>query len=268
MSYTIEVNGTKHTVDAEGDTPLLWVLRDILDLTGTKYGCGVGLCGACTVHSNGAAVRSCMLPLERVGHSSITTIEGIGASEIGQKSAGEDGWRRMSRSAGIAREGRSCRPPRCLPIPRAPGMRISMPQCPAISAAAAATPASAPRSSISPTPTRPEVHAVATESHRTSSSTLPACISLAGAAAGGGLLLAATLRWPASAARAAAAEAGGDGGGSFPITLYARIAPVGNRDDRGAQSGNGPGHQNRAADDFRGGTRRRVEGRGHRDGGL
>jgi isoquinoline 1-oxidoreductase subunit alpha len=85
MSYSIEVNGTNRTVDAEGDTPLLWVLRDILDLTGTKFGCGVGLCGACTVHSNGAAVRSCMLPLESVGHARITTIEGIGASEIGRK---------------------------------------------------------------------------------------------------------------------------------------------------------------------------------------
>jgi isoquinoline 1-oxidoreductase subunit alpha len=85
MSYRIEVNGVMHTVDAEGDTPLLWVLRDILDLTGTKYGCGVGLCGACTVHSNGAAVRSCMLPLENVGHARITTIEGVGASEIGRR---------------------------------------------------------------------------------------------------------------------------------------------------------------------------------------
>jgi isoquinoline 1-oxidoreductase subunit alpha len=85
MSYRIEVNGVMHTVDAEGDTPLLWVLRDILELTGTKYGCGVGLCGACTVHSNGAAVRSCMLPLENVGHARITTIEGVGASEIGRR---------------------------------------------------------------------------------------------------------------------------------------------------------------------------------------
>jgi isoquinoline 1-oxidoreductase alpha subunit len=77
MSYTIEINGSKHTVDVEGDTPLLWVLRDILDMTGTKYGCGVGQCGACTVHANGAAVRSCMLPLERVGDLRITTIEGV-----------------------------------------------------------------------------------------------------------------------------------------------------------------------------------------------
>ncbi|MGD0490484.1 MAG: (2Fe-2S)-binding protein [Steroidobacteraceae bacterium] len=85
MSYTIEINGSKHTVDAEGDTPLLWVLRDILDMTGTKYGCGVGQCGACTVHANGAAIRSCMLPLERVGNLRITTIEGVGATEIGRQ---------------------------------------------------------------------------------------------------------------------------------------------------------------------------------------
>ena len=85
MSYTIEINGSRHTVDAEGDTPLLWVLRDILDMTGTKYGCGVGQCGACTVHADGAAVRSCMLPLERVGDLRITTIEGVGATDIGRK---------------------------------------------------------------------------------------------------------------------------------------------------------------------------------------
>jgi len=63
MGYTIEVNGVKHDVDAEGDTPLLWVLRDILNMTGTKFGCGIGQCGACTVHTNGSAARSCQLPL-------------------------------------------------------------------------------------------------------------------------------------------------------------------------------------------------------------
>jgi isoquinoline 1-oxidoreductase alpha subunit len=85
MSYTIRVNGTEHTVDAEGDTPLLWVLRDILGLTGTKYGCGVAQCGACTIHLNGAATRSCVLTLESVGVMNITTIEGIGTSELGKK---------------------------------------------------------------------------------------------------------------------------------------------------------------------------------------
>jgi isoquinoline 1-oxidoreductase subunit alpha len=72
MSFTIRVNGNEHRVEAEGDTPLLWVLRDILDLTGTKYACGIGQCGACTVHANGAAVRSCQLRLDAVGSLSIT----------------------------------------------------------------------------------------------------------------------------------------------------------------------------------------------------
>ncbi len=85
MRYTIRVNGAEHTVDAEGDTPLLWVLRDILGMTGTKYGCGVAQCGACTVHLNGAPTRSCQLPLESMVGMDITTIEGIGASELGRK---------------------------------------------------------------------------------------------------------------------------------------------------------------------------------------
>jgi len=85
VSYTIRVNGTDHTVDAEGDTPLLWVLRDILNMTGTKFGCGVAQCGACTVHANGAAIRSCTLPLENVGNLEITTIEGIGETELGRR---------------------------------------------------------------------------------------------------------------------------------------------------------------------------------------
>jgi isoquinoline 1-oxidoreductase subunit alpha len=85
MSYTIMVNGTAHSVDAEPDTPLLWVLRDILGMTGTKFGCGVAQCGACTVHANGTPIRSCVLPLRGVGDLQITTIEGIGATEIGKK---------------------------------------------------------------------------------------------------------------------------------------------------------------------------------------
>jgi isoquinoline 1-oxidoreductase alpha subunit len=85
MNYTIEVNGAQHTVDAEGDTPLLWVLRDILDMTGTKFGCGIGQCGACTVLANGAAVRACQLPLEAMANLKITTIEGIGETNVGKK---------------------------------------------------------------------------------------------------------------------------------------------------------------------------------------
>jgi isoquinoline 1-oxidoreductase subunit alpha len=85
MSYTINVNGKVETVDAAGDTPLLWVLRDVLDLKGPKFGCGMGLCGACTVHINGMATRSCITPLATVGSAAVTTIEGIGASPVGQK---------------------------------------------------------------------------------------------------------------------------------------------------------------------------------------
>jgi isoquinoline 1-oxidoreductase alpha subunit len=74
---TITVNNQMVNVDAESDTPLLWVLRDHLGMTGTKFGCGMALCGACTVHINGAATRSCVLPLSAVAGKSITTIEGL-----------------------------------------------------------------------------------------------------------------------------------------------------------------------------------------------
>ena len=77
MSLQLLVNGTKHTVDIDGDTPLLWVLRDILGLVGTKYGCGEGLCGACTVHLDGKAIRSCKWPVSKVAGKKITTIEGL-----------------------------------------------------------------------------------------------------------------------------------------------------------------------------------------------
>lgn len=85
MSYQIRVNGVIHTVEAEGDTPLLWVLRDILGMTGTKFGCGIAQCGACTVHLNGVPSRSCSLPLEGVVGMDITTIEGLGANELGKR---------------------------------------------------------------------------------------------------------------------------------------------------------------------------------------
>jgi isoquinoline 1-oxidoreductase alpha subunit len=74
--YTLKVNGQSHVVDVPADTPLLWVLRDNLDLPGTKYGCGLGLCGACTVHFDGVAVRSCQLPVASAT-GEITTIEGL-----------------------------------------------------------------------------------------------------------------------------------------------------------------------------------------------
>ena len=77
MAFTIKVNGGTHTVDVDGDTPLLWVLRDSIGLTGTKYGCGVAQCGACTVHLNGKPLRSCTLPVSALGSAEVTTIEGV-----------------------------------------------------------------------------------------------------------------------------------------------------------------------------------------------
>jgi len=74
---TININGTATEVDAAADTPLLWVLRDTLGFTGTKFGCGQGLCGACTVHLNGIAIRSCQTPISAIGDAAITTVEGL-----------------------------------------------------------------------------------------------------------------------------------------------------------------------------------------------
>jgi isoquinoline 1-oxidoreductase subunit alpha len=80
MPFTLNVNGKATTVDVPGDMPLLWVLRDVLNLKGTKFGCGIGACGACTVHLRGRAVRSCSTPLSTVGNAAITTIEGLSAN--------------------------------------------------------------------------------------------------------------------------------------------------------------------------------------------
>jgi isoquinoline 1-oxidoreductase subunit alpha len=86
MPYTIQVNGEKRTVDVEGDTPLLWVLRDELELKGTKFGCGMALCGACTVHLDGVPTRACITPIAAVADRAITTIEGVDrASEVASR---------------------------------------------------------------------------------------------------------------------------------------------------------------------------------------
>jgi isoquinoline 1-oxidoreductase alpha subunit len=85
MTVKLTVNGQVHDVDAEPDTPLLWVLRDILGMVGTKYGCGVAQCGACTVHLDGTPVRSCVTSLSRAASRRVTTIEGVGADPVGAK---------------------------------------------------------------------------------------------------------------------------------------------------------------------------------------
>lgn len=77
MIITFQVNGERHELDVDADMPVLWVLRDVLGLTGTKFGCGVAACGACTVHVDGCAVRTCLLPVSAVAGTSITTIEGL-----------------------------------------------------------------------------------------------------------------------------------------------------------------------------------------------
>jgi isoquinoline 1-oxidoreductase alpha subunit len=83
-TYTIRVNGKTETVDVDGNMPLLWVLRDKLDLKGTKFGCGVAACGACTVHLDGQVTRACVTPVSSVGAKQITTIEAIGQTKTGQ----------------------------------------------------------------------------------------------------------------------------------------------------------------------------------------
>ncbi|HEX4081254.1 MAG TPA: (2Fe-2S)-binding protein [Rhizomicrobium sp.] len=85
MPMELKINGETRSVDVPADMPLLWVLRDVLGLTGTKFGCGVALCGACTVHVDGKPVRSCLLPASAVGNRAVTTIEAIGATPAGAR---------------------------------------------------------------------------------------------------------------------------------------------------------------------------------------
>jgi len=85
MAFTVSINGSPRSVDVDGDTPLLWVLRDVLGMTGTKFGCGMALCGAGTVHIVGNATRSCITTIDNVGDSKVTTIEAIGTTPAGAK---------------------------------------------------------------------------------------------------------------------------------------------------------------------------------------
>jgi isoquinoline 1-oxidoreductase alpha subunit len=84
MSFKLEVNRMMYEVDVDGDTPLLWVLRDVLGMTGTKFGCGIALCGACTVHIDRTPRRSCITPISSIGHAAVTTIEAIDATQQGK----------------------------------------------------------------------------------------------------------------------------------------------------------------------------------------
>ncbi|PCE33061.1 (2Fe-2S)-binding protein [Burkholderia ubonensis] len=89
----LNINGAVHAVDAPADMPLLWVLRDLVGLTGTKFGCGIAQCGACTVHLDGVAARACVLPVAAVGERRITTIEAVGATPAGRKV--QQAWREL-----------------------------------------------------------------------------------------------------------------------------------------------------------------------------
>jgi isoquinoline 1-oxidoreductase alpha subunit len=85
MQYRLSVNGVTHSVEVDPDTPLLWVLRDTMNMKGTKYGCGAGICGACTVHVDGVPMRSCQTPISSLGTQKVTTIEGIGTTSVGKR---------------------------------------------------------------------------------------------------------------------------------------------------------------------------------------
>jgi isoquinoline 1-oxidoreductase alpha subunit len=87
---TLRVNDVSHSVDVPPDMPLLWVLRDVLGMTGTKFDCGIGVCGACTVHLDGAAVRSCQIPVGQLGDHTVVTIEAIGTTPVGKTI--QDAW--------------------------------------------------------------------------------------------------------------------------------------------------------------------------------
>ena len=125
MAFTVNINGSPRSVDVDGDTPLLWVLRDVLGMTGTKFGCGMALCGACTVHIDGIATRSCITTIDSIGDSKVTTIEAIGATPAGARSS-RPGSTMKCRNAATASPARSCRPRRCSQATRIRPMPTSM----------------------------------------------------------------------------------------------------------------------------------------------
>ena len=145
MTFSINVNGTKHDVDVDGDTPLLWVLRDVLGMTGTKFGCGMALCGACTVHVNGEPTRSCITPIDSIGTSAVTTIEAIGATAAGAKI--QKAWLdREVVQCGYCQSGQIMSATALLASNPRPTIPILTTRCPATSAAAVRMFASAKQS--------------------------------------------------------------------------------------------------------------------------
>src|ERR1700742_4568808 len=133
---TLHINGEEKSVDAPEDMPLLWVLRDIAGLTGTKFGCGIGQCGACTVHLDGKPTRSCILPIGAVGQRPITTIEGVGATPEGAKV--QKAWLDLEViQCGYCQSGQIMSAAALLASRLSPMTRISTRPCPGISAGVA-----------------------------------------------------------------------------------------------------------------------------------
>jgi aerobic-type carbon monoxide dehydrogenase small subunit (CoxS/CutS family) len=141
---SLRINGQEHDLDVPDDMPLLWVLRDVLGLTGTKFGCGVALCGACTVHVDGRPIRSCITPAASIADKAITTIEAIGETPSGKRI--QQAWLSLEVvNAVTASPARSCLPQHSLSTIRTQAMPRSMRLCPATSAVAAPIRAFAPR---------------------------------------------------------------------------------------------------------------------------
>ena len=146
---TLDINGRKIEADVEPDTPLLWVLRDHLGMTGSKYGCGKALCGACTVHVNGAATRSCVLPVSAAASMKITTIEAVGDSPIGK--AVQEAWIAENvPQCGYCQSGQVMSATALLSTNKQPSDADIDPPCPATSVVARRMCASVRRSSAPP----------------------------------------------------------------------------------------------------------------------
>ncbi len=109
---TLNLNGKDHQLDVTEDMPLLWAIRDVVGYTGTKFGCGMGLCGSCTIHIDGQATRSCITPVSLAQGRKVTTIDHLHTDKVGEV-VQQPGWTSAWRSAATARAGRSCRPRRC-----------------------------------------------------------------------------------------------------------------------------------------------------------